>query len=517
MMGRQPDYQNKLFITGFNLDKRIRSDHPLRKINEKIDFNFIYNEVKATYGTKGNVSVPPPVILKMMILLVLYNVRSERELMDTIPERLDWLWFLGYDLDDEIPNHSVLSKARARWGSRAFKIFFERIVWQCVQEGLVDGRKLFTDSSLIDADASNNSVVDTQGLNKNLKRGYKRLEKRLDKIKATKSTPVDSRYISTTDPDASVTRQGGGKAKPRYKTHRAVDAKHEIITTTKVTPGSVDDGHVLKETIELHENNTEKKVETVVADSKYGIIENYLLCHDSHIKAHIPSFEEKHRGSGRQKGIFPREVFSYDPETDTFLCPAGQVLKRRSFYKSRNHFEYGASPKICAQCPVKDECTRSKGGRTIKRHVRQDELDHLLKESKSTRSQKDIKDRQHISERSFAWATRYGLKRARWRNLWRMEIQDFLIAAIQNIAVLIRQPKNRISKNNMMPLQGVTYTKNVPQYNPIMALLGRIFSYQVVCWVVRLEKFISIRKNLGRVKFSGQIPDNPFGQQPVYL
>jgi hypothetical protein len=43
---------------------------------------------------------------------VVYNVRSERELMDTIPFRLDWLWFLGYDLDDEIPNHSVLSKAK---------------------------------------------------------------------------------------------------------------------------------------------------------------------------------------------------------------------------------------------------------------------------------------------------------------------------------------------------------------------------------------------------------------------
>jgi transposase len=168
MMGRQPDYQNNLFITGFHLEKRIRKDHPLRKIDEKIDFDFIYKEVEDTYGQKGNVSVPPPVILKMMLLLVLYNIRSERELMTTIPERLDWLWFLGYDLDDEIPNHSVLSKARARWGVAAFKSFFERIVYQCVQQGLVDGRKLFTDTSLIDADASNNSVVDTHKLEKRL-------------------------------------------------------------------------------------------------------------------------------------------------------------------------------------------------------------------------------------------------------------------------------------------------------------------------------------------------------------
>ena len=96
-MGHQADYQDKLFITSFNLDKRIPKDHILRKIAEKIDFDFLYKEVKDTYGSNGNISVPPPVILKMMLLLVLYNVRSERELMNTIPVRLDWLWFLGYD------------------------------------------------------------------------------------------------------------------------------------------------------------------------------------------------------------------------------------------------------------------------------------------------------------------------------------------------------------------------------------------------------------------------------------
>ncbi|CAB5140868.1 hypothetical protein D3OALGB2SA_4223, partial [Olavius algarvensis associated proteobacterium Delta 3] len=61
-------------------------DHLLRQIDNLIDFDFIYDEVEDAYGSKGNVSVPPPVILKMMLLLVLYNVRSERELMDTIPE-----------------------------------------------------------------------------------------------------------------------------------------------------------------------------------------------------------------------------------------------------------------------------------------------------------------------------------------------------------------------------------------------------------------------------------------------
>ena len=92
-----------------------RPDHPLRRIAQLIDFDFIYEEVKDCYGLKGHVSIPPPVILKLMLLLVLYNVRSERELMATIGERLDWMWFLGFNLDSEIPHHSVLSKARSRW------------------------------------------------------------------------------------------------------------------------------------------------------------------------------------------------------------------------------------------------------------------------------------------------------------------------------------------------------------------------------------------------------------------
>ena len=100
MMGRQINPQEKLFSYHVNLHERVRKDHMLRKIAEKVDFDFVYDEVEESYGDRGNVSVPPPIILKMMLLLMLYDVRSERELMETIPERLDWLWFLGYDLDD---------------------------------------------------------------------------------------------------------------------------------------------------------------------------------------------------------------------------------------------------------------------------------------------------------------------------------------------------------------------------------------------------------------------------------
>ncbi len=76
--------------------------------------------------------------------------------------------------------------------------------------------------------------------------------------------------------------------------------------------------------------------------------------------------------------------------------------------------------------------------------MRQEELDYMRAVAESAEAKKDIKTRQHLMERSFARAKRYGFDRARWRSLWRVQIQEFVIAAIQNIQVLIKHGKNPI-------------------------------------------------------------------------
>ena len=432
MMGRHKGKQEKLFHYNFCLEDRVRSDHPLRKVAGLIDFDFIYDEVKDKYGNKGNVSVPPPVILKLMLLLVFYNVRSERELMNTLPERLDWLWFLGYDLDSDIPDHSVLSKARKRWGVEAFKFFFERIVWQCVEAGLIDGKKIFMDSSLVDADASTNSVIDTKNIRHRLKKNYKQLEARLEEKDTGPHSEVNKRYISRTDPDAAIVRRG--KPKLRYQVHRAVDGENEIITATSTTPGDVNEAHEMISLIDQHEKLTEVTVDTAIADSKYGTIDNFLACSDQDIKAHIPDL---HRAKGTKQKIFDQDKFEYDPVNDVYYCPAGNIMKRRALHTKRQSIDYGAPRKVCAACELRDQCTKNKAGRTIKRHLRQEELDQMRLASSSPTAKRDIKTRQHLMERSFARGERLGIKRARWRGLWRMEIQEFLTCAIQNIQTLI--------------------------------------------------------------------------------
>jgi len=158
----------------------------------------------------------------------------------------------------------------------------------------------------------------------------------------------------------------------------------------------------------------------------------------------MASLEKTQKGSGRREGIFPKEAFHYDPASDTFTCPAGHKLRMHHYHKNRNHYEYRTDKGVCAQCPLRDTCTRAKDGRSLKRHPRQDELDYLRREASTPTAKRDIRKRQDLSERSFAWSTRYGYKRARWRRLWRMEIQDFLIAAIQNISILIKQKGSKI-------------------------------------------------------------------------
>lgn len=440
MMGFQDPPQGKLFYHNINLEQRVRGNHPLRKIEQFIDFDFAYQEVADKYGQNGNVSVPPPVILKLLLLLVFYNVRSERELMATLPERLDWLWFLDFDLDSDIPNHSVLSKAKKRWGAELFKNFFERIVLQCVQAGLVDGSKIFVDSSLIDADASNNSVIDTQSLKHRLRKNYQELESRLEErnescAPSRQYQKANKRYVSGTDPDAAIVRRG--KPKLSYQVHRAVDGQSEIITATEATPGDVNEAHLLKDLLKQHRDNTDKTAQAVVADSKYGTIDNFLTCHDMGVSAHMPDLGAAAGKRSAKRGIFGEDRFLYDGEKDVYICPAGQEMKRKSLHQNRNGVDYGAPKKVCAACHLRPQCTRNKTGRTVKRHLRQDELDLMRQASRSAKAKRDIKTRQHLMERSFARSTRYGFDRARWRGLWRMQIQEYLVCAIQNIQVLV--------------------------------------------------------------------------------
>jgi transposase len=439
MMGHQSK-QPRLWSYNVNLDRRVRADHPLRQVEKLVDLGFVYREVKGRYGAKGNVSVDPVVILKMMLLLFLYDVRSERELMRTIPERLDWLWFLGYGMDEEVPDHSVLSKARRRWGTKLFDRLFEQVLCLCVEAELVGGEKLHLDASLVRANASKNSIKE---LPASVVRKMREAMARLDEPEpAQTQAPAEgtnATHVSPTDPDATLVKHSGGKAVPSYKNHRGIDDKAGVITAVATTTGVVDDAHQLPELLAQHRERLGHLPEVAVGDSKFGTMENYTECQKLGVRTHMADLGATQKSHPGRQAIFPPERFGYDRRRDLYICPAGKQLHRRKFYTNRGHYEYATRAGVCAACRLRAQCTRSKMGRTLKRHAEQPLLDRARKQAASRAAKLDRKRRQHLQERNFAdAANNHGFKRARWRGLWRQRIQDLLIATLQNLRILIR-------------------------------------------------------------------------------
>lgn len=438
--------QTELWVEPVNLGRRVPEDHILRKLNKMLDLSFVREEVAKFYGRNGNVSVDPVVIMKMMLLLFLDNVRSERELMKIIPLRIDYLWYLGYGLEDEVPDHSVLSKARARWGGEIFERLFKLSVSKCLEAGLIDGAKLHVDSSLVRANASKNSIVETA-----CAEALGRLDEEPEAGEHTDGPgdkrPPNQRKHSTTDPDATMARQGSGKSEPTYKNHRVVDDKEGVITAVETTTGMVNEAHELPALTRQHEDNTGCKAQVAVADCKYGTAENFVALAAQKIRTHMGDFRSR-QDNPRQRGIFDHSMFGYDKQTDTYICPANQRLYRRHLDR-RGLYEYMTRRGVCLQCPLREQCTRSRTGRTLKRHPSQPLLDRARRQSRSRAAVLDRKRRQHFQERNFAdAANHHGFKRARWRGLWRQTLQDHLIAALQNLRLLVRRAN--ISGNNSL-------------------------------------------------------------------
>ncbi len=493
MLGQNPTQeQQSLFSYRINLEHRVSADHLLRQINALLDLSFAVPAVRDCYGRSGNVSIDPVVILKLMFLLFYYNIPSERELMEQLRYRMDFLWFLGYNLDTPIPDHSVLSKARARWGTEVFKNLFLRTVEQCVQAGLVDGRLLHVDSTVVKANAAKDSIRQLPDF---LSQIYQAQEKKLellpsispvepdssipapsielaadDPIKTAQSKPesagipqaehqpklavltpepkpegtepvpieeVGGERVSLTDPDAQLTHAKNGLVELSYKEHRLVDDAHGIITAVELTRSQVHDGTKLAALTEQHEHNTQVKalVTTLTGDQHYGTIGNYRYCHERGIRAHMAP-----AGAHLiERGKFPVERFTYETQADRFRCPAGQYLTRLQNRPEQQHVVYRINQsRICAECSLQAQCTRSKGGRTVIRYYDQPVIDQQRQEALSPAGRYSRKRRKHMVEGSFAdAANNHGLKRARWRRLWRQQIQTWMICAVQNLKLLL--------------------------------------------------------------------------------
>src|SRR5262245_61288054 len=147
-------------LPAVTLEELVPADHFYRHLDRTLDLSCVRNLVQNCYvADKGRPSVDPVVFFLLQLVMCFEGMRSERQLLRLAVDRLSVRWYLGYNLDEPLPDHSSLTRIRLRYGLAVFRRFFEAIGEQCQQAGLVWGRELYFDATQVQADASLDSLT----------------------------------------------------------------------------------------------------------------------------------------------------------------------------------------------------------------------------------------------------------------------------------------------------------------------------------------------------------------------
>src|SRR3984893_17235055 len=145
-------------IAVVSLENLVPSTHFYRRLDHVLDLSFVRDLVKETYAHGGRPSIDPVVFFKLQLVMFFEDIRSERLLMQLVADKLSVRWYVGYNLDEPLPDHSSLTRIRERYGVEVFRRFFEAIVECCQAAGLVWGKELYFDATKVQANASLDSL-----------------------------------------------------------------------------------------------------------------------------------------------------------------------------------------------------------------------------------------------------------------------------------------------------------------------------------------------------------------------
>lgn len=368
-------------------------DNFYRKIQSELGLDFLYKATRNYYGKEGQASIDPVVFFKILLVGYLNNINSDRALLRYCSNSLDVRLFLGYDLDEELPWHSTLSRTRQLFGEELFLNLFRKVLSLCVEKGMVRGKRQAVDSAFIKANASMDSLVEKEVLedasafvdeleeNSEYKVTTER-KKLVDRHHAwkeetykgmpgnTKKVRYDEdgeeirpKYLSNhthyspTDPDAKISVKPGKARQLNYSGQLAVDDAHHVITgacaSTSGSKDSVIFPEIMDQTLENLSLNR-MQTEEVLADAGYSSGESLKYCKEKGINAYIPNF-------GQYKP--EREGFYYNKSENRYECRKtggnhAVLLFKGTKTDSKGYAKniYRSSEKDCGKCPLRAEC-----------------------------------------------------------------------------------------------------------------------------------------------------------------
>src|SRR6266566_9285376 len=482
-----------------SLEELVPQDHFYRHVERTLDLSFVRELVQETYAGGGRPSIDPVVFFKLQLVMFFEGIRSERQLMRQMADRLSVLWYLGYDLGERLPDHSSLTRIRERYGVGVFRRFFDAIVEQCQQEKLVWGKELYIDSTQVNANADLDSLTPRfavearEAIHEHLFALFPPDPPSLEQLESSSSqTPLPEPHseghfclepkplpvvlsqaqheelaaentarhdwieqegrqqrevhglyqrtsdfkVSTTDPDATPMRLKGGGTHLGYHTHYVVDGgKARIILQVLVTPSEVMDNHPMRDLIFRTRFRWKLHPRHMTGDTKYGTIENIKALEDAGIRAYVPLPDWEN-----QRPYFGPAKFTYDAAHDLYVCPQGQLLRPFHTEYKAEKVEYRADAATCNACPIKVQCTPSDHGRQVHRSFHASYLERVKGYHQTKAYQKAMNKRKVWVEPLFAEAKDWhGMRRFRLRLLWRVNIEALLKAAGQNLKRLLKK------------------------------------------------------------------------------
>ena len=386
-----------------SLDDYVGPENPVRFIEAFVDgldlaaAGFARVQPKAT----GRPGYAPSDILKLYIYGYLNRVRSSRRLEAETHRNIEVIWLLGHLK----PDFKTIADFR-RDNRNTFRPVFRQFVLLCRQLDLfgrellaVDGTRIkavnnkdrnFTRASLTEfirlADAKRDDYL--QRLDRSdaaeATTGGSRVKNLTEKIAAIRErrtrckemlAELDrtaEKQISLTDPDsramAAHTHVGVG-----YNIQVAVDTKHKLIVEQQVTNQVLDLGLLTQTAVPAKEVLGVETID-VVADRGYFKIEDIEACEKAGIEPYVP---RPQRGPSVQAGLFRKDEFTYDPDNDSLVCPAGQRLHpyTSSLQRGLNRIHY-VNPEACKDCPLRSKCTTNRY-RSVSRMENEAVLDRM--------------------------------------------------------------------------------------------------------------------------------------------
>jgi transposase len=438
------------------LETFVPKNHLLRKIDQSIDFRFIYDLVEPLYSKIGRPSIDPIILFKLLFINHLYGYNSMRRTIEETKVNLAYRWFIGLGVDESTPHFSDFSKNYTRKFSQlierahpitgvietksVFAAVFDHILAQAYHHDFIKAAHIYMDSTHIKANANKRKSNDVTVMEE--RRIYQdALDQECDLYSEAKGLTIAKEVTcepkrikqSSVDPQSGHFHKGEHEKQFAYSAQTTCD-QNGFILGVHVDAGNHHDSKTFYPAFSKVHEVFGQNIRSVGIDAGYKTPHIARELIERNITPLMPYTRPKGQKDPTDLRV-GKQAFVYDKNADVYHCPNGAILTPRSVSKKDGMITYRSSTKDCKVCPLKDVClSKTSSSRTITRSVWQRYMDEVEMIRKTSYQEKYYSLRKQTIERVFADAKdKHGCRYTRYRGLHKVQDYSYLLFAAMNM------------------------------------------------------------------------------------